>query len=206
MNDQTIEALIDALERFLKHAGVQTLEDAGAAVQRLADILNQIPPYCNRKRLAEVLRQLEVTTEDEILIRGMSENFPAVMVALLEEALPIMRKEFPVINAGRPRSLTTEQQKAVCEYIGKLHVDGLDLKTAKKRTAQKFAVSMSTVERTWADRKQGHKPTPKEILGILKAKQASQARALPANMGRTKDAKPSGLRKAKLTANSNRHA
>lgn len=206
MNDQTIEALIDSLERILKHIGVQTLEDAGAAVQRLADILNQIPPYCNRKRLAEVLRQVEVTPEDEMLIRGTSENFPAVVVALLEEAVPIIRKEFPVISAGRPKSLTTEQQKAVCEHIGKLHVDGLDIKAAKKRAAQKFAVSMSTVERTWADRKKGHKPTAKEIVGILKAKQASQAKTLPASMGGTNGAKPSGRRKGKLAANSNRRA
>jgi hypothetical protein len=179
MNDQTIEALIGSLERILKQTGIETLEDAGAAVQRLADILNQVPQYCDRERLAEVLKPIEVTAEDEMLIRGMTENFPAVAVALLEEALPVMRKEFPVINAGRPKSLTTEQQKGVCEYIGRLYGDGVSIKTAKQRAAQRFGVSRSTVERTWAERKRGHKPTVREIVGILKAKQSKNAKNPP---------------------------
>lgn len=181
MNDQTIEALIDCLERVLKHAGIQTLEDAGAAVQRLADILNQVPPYCNRRRLAEVLRPIEVTAEDETLVRGMTENFPAVTVALLEETLPVIRKEFPIINAGRPKSLTSDQQRAACEYVGTLYAQGVNIKTAKRRAAQKFDVSVSTIERTWTQRKKGHKPSPREILDILKAKQALKTKELPAS-------------------------
>lgn len=179
MNNDTIEALIDCAERILKETGIQTLEDAGTAVQRLADILNQVPQYCDRKRLTEVLRPIQITAEDEMLIRGMIENFPAVAVALLEDVLPVMRKEFPVSNVGRPKSLTTEQQKRLCEYIGKLYGDGLNIKTAKQRAAQRFGVSSSTVERTWTGRKKGHKPTPREIVGILKAKQANNKKLLP---------------------------
>lgn len=181
MNNDTIEALIDCVERILKQAGIQTLADAGAAVQRLADILYQVPQYCDRERLTEVLRPIQITAEDELLIKGMTENFPAVAVALLEDVLPVMRKEFPVINAGRPKSLTTEQRKSLCEYIGKLYGDGLNIKAAKQRAAQRFGVSSSTVERTWTGRKKGYKPTPREIVGILKAKKAGNIKALPAS-------------------------
>src|SRR5258708_7937186 len=185
MNDQTVQALIDCLERLLKSAGIQTLEDAGAAIQRITDILDQARPFCDRERLSQWLRTVEVSAEDEILIRGGTEVFPAISVALLEEALPLIRKEFPVVNAGRPKSLTSEQQKAVCEYVGKLYTGGLDIKTAKQRTAQKFDVSVSTIERTWAERKKGHKLSVKEILDILKAKQANK----------TEKAVPSGEKK-----------
>jgi hypothetical protein len=34
MNEQTVQVLIESLERLLKQGGIQTLEDAGAAVQR----------------------------------------------------------------------------------------------------------------------------------------------------------------------------
>jgi hypothetical protein len=181
MKDETVQAVIDCLERALTHAGVQTLEDAGIAVQRLADILNRIAPFCNRERLKEELAKIEVSATNDMLIRAVTENFPAIAVAFFEEALPLMRMEFPVINAGRPRSLTTEQQKAVCEYVGQLHTEGLDIKTAKQRAAQKFGVSVSTIDRTWAERKKGHKPSVKEVVEILKGKQANKTKALLAS-------------------------
>jgi hypothetical protein len=181
MNEQTVQVLIESLERLLKQGGIQTLEDAGAAVQRIAEILNQvIKPLCNRERLREELSKIDVTAEDEVLIRAAAENFPAIAVALFGEALPLMRKEFPVANAGRPKSLTSEQAKTVCQYIGHLHAQGLDIKTAKQRTAQKFDVSASTIDRTWAERKKGHKPSVKEIIDKLKAKQADSTKALSA--------------------------
>lgn len=184
MNNQTIEILIEGLERLLKQGGVQTLEDAGASVERIAEILNQvIKPLCNRERLREELSKIEMSAEDEVLIRATAENFPAIAVALFGEALPLMRKEFPIVNAGRPKSLTSEQARAVCQYIGHLHAQGLDIKTAKQRTAQKFDVSASTIERTWAERKKGHKLSVKEIVDRLKAKQTDNIKALSASRG-----------------------
>jgi predicted metal-binding transcription factor (methanogenesis marker protein 9) len=180
MNDETVEAVIDFLERSLKqYAGIQTLEDAGKAIERFADILHQATPYCNRNRLIETLKQQNVTAEDEMLIRGVTKNFPAIALGLIELALPTVRKDFPALNSGRPKSLTSEEERAACEYIGKLHVEGLEMKIAKQRAAQKFNVSVPTINRTWAERKKGHIPSPKEILEIFKAKQANTARALP---------------------------
>lgn len=181
MTDQTVQILIENLERLLKEGGIQTLEDAGAAVQRIAEILSQvIRPLCNRERLREELSKFEVSAEDEALIRATAENFPAIAIALFGEALPLMRKEFPVVNAGRPKSLKSEEAKAVCQYIGHLHAQGLDIKTAKQRTAQKFGVSASTINRTWAERKTGHKFSVKEIVDKLKAKQGDSTKALSA--------------------------
>ncbi|MFL6387430.1 MAG: hypothetical protein ACJ71U_08080 [Terriglobales bacterium] len=182
MTDETVQTLIAGLERLLKQGGIQTLDDAGATVQRIADILNDvIKPLCNRERLLEELSKIDASAEDEVLIRGMAENFPAIAIALFGEALPLMRKEFPIVNAGRPKSLTSERAKAVCQYIGHLHAQGLDIKTAKQRTAQKFDVSASTIDRTWAERKKGHKLSAKEIVDKLRAKQAENTKALSAS-------------------------
>lgn len=182
MNDQTVQTLIESLEGLLKEGGIQTLEDAGAAVQRIAEILSQvIRPLCNRERLREELSKFEVSAEDEALIRATAENFPAIAIALFGEVLPKMRKEFPIVNAGRPKSLTSEEAKAVCQYIGQLHAEGVDIKTAKQRTAQKFGVSGSTINRTWTERKTGHKLSVKEIVDKLKAKQADNTKALSAS-------------------------
>jgi hypothetical protein len=179
MKDETIQAVIQCLERVLPQIGIPTLEDAVIAVQRLADVLTRIAPLCNRERLQEELAKIDVSTADDMLIRSATENLPALAVALFEEALPLMRKEFTVINAGRPKSLTSEQQRAVCEYVGQLYGDGLEIKVAKQRAAQKFDVSVSTINRTWAERKKGHKPSIKEVLDILKAKQTHNKKALP---------------------------
>jgi hypothetical protein len=180
MKDETVQAVLECIERVLPQMGIPTLEDAGVAIQRLAHILNQITPFCNRERLKEELVKIEVSAADDILIRAATENFPALAVALFEEALPLMRKEFPVINAGRPKSLTSEQERAVCEYVGQLYAEGLEIKIAKQRAAQKFHVSASTINRTWAGRKKGHKPSIKEVIEILKAKQTDSKKALSA--------------------------
>jgi hypothetical protein len=134
---------------------------------------------CNRNRLIETLKQQNVTAEDEMLIRGVTKTFPAIALGLIELALPTVRKDFPALNSGRPKSLTSEEERAACEYIGKLHVEGLEMKIAKQRAAQKFNVSVPTINRTWAEREKGHIPSAKEILEIFKAKQANTAKALP---------------------------
>src|SRR5438270_13960047 len=112
MTDETVQAVLECIERVLPQVGIPTLEDAGVAVQRFAQILNQITPFCNRERLREELTKIEVSAANDMLIRAATENFPALAVALFAEALPLMRKQFRVINAGRPKSLTTEQQSA----------------------------------------------------------------------------------------------
>ena len=181
MTDETAQAVIDCLEQSLKqYAGIPTLEDAGKTIERLAEILHQVAPFCNRERLFETLKQQNVTAEDEMFIRGVTKNFPAIAVGFFENALPIIRKEFPAINSGRPKALTSEEERAACEYIGKLHVEGVEMKIAKQRAAQKFNVSVPTINRTWAERKKGHIPSAKEILEIFKAKQANTSKALPA--------------------------
>ena len=181
MTDETVQAVIDCLERLLKqHAGIERLEDASQLIQRFADVLlHQVMPFCNRERLVETLRQQDITAEQEMLIRGVIENFPAIVIGFFENALPMVRKEFPAVNSGRPKSLTSGEERAACEYIGKLHVEGVEMKIAKQRAAQKFNVSVPTINRTWAERKKGHIPSAKEIMEIFKAKQATTPKSLP---------------------------
>lgn len=178
MKDETVQAVLECIEQVLPQMGIPTLEDAAVAIQRFAGILNQVTPFCNRERLKEELAKIEVSATDDMLIRAATENFPALAVALFAEALPLMRKEFPVINAGRPKSLTSERQRAVCEYVGQLYAEGLEIKVAKQRAAQKFHVSTSTINRTWAGRKKGHKPSIKEVVEILKSKQTGSKKTL----------------------------
>jgi hypothetical protein len=181
MTDETVQAVVDGLERLLKqHAAVERLEDASQLIQRFTDfLLHQVMPFCNREHLIETLKQKDATAEEEMLIRGVIADFPGIALALFEHALPMVRKEFPTANSGRPKSLTSGEEKVVCEYVGKLHTEGLNIKTAKQRAAQKFNVSVSTINRTWAERKKGHIPSAKEILQIFKAKQASTPKVLP---------------------------
>ena len=170
VDDQARRKVIDALEQAFKLAGAESLEDAAAIMQQIADFFaHRVKPLLNREQLDALLQQSELSSENEQMLITMVENLPSLVVVGLNMLSSEAAKSFPVANTGSPKSLTSENRRAVCEYIGKLHSQGTDLKVAKERTAQKFSVSLSTVERTWAERKKGHKPSLNEMIDFLKS-------------------------------------
>jgi len=170
MDEEPRRRIIDAIEQALKLAGAKGFEDAEETMQQIADLLTQrVKPLMNRERLETLLQQVELPPDNEQMFIAMTENLPSLIGVALNMLSSEAEKTFPVSNTGRPKSLTSTKRIAVCEHILKLYGQGTKLMIAKQRTGQKFGVSLSTVERTWAERKNGHKPSLDEVIDFLKS-------------------------------------
>lgn len=71
---------------------------------------------------------------------------------LLRNHLQAAAKSLPPSPGGRPRGLSAEQSKEVCLRIGQLYGLGVELPRAQKRMAQRYDVSLRTIQRTWQQR------------------------------------------------------
>jgi hypothetical protein len=170
VDDKARQKIIDAIEQALKLAGAQGFDDAEQTIQQIADFFSdRVKPLMNRERLDALLQQVEVPAEKEQMLIAVAESLPSLIGVAINVLSSEAAKSFPISNTGRPKLLTSDERKAVCEHVAKLHGQGTNLKIAKERTAQKFDVSISTVERAWAERKKGHKPSLNEVIEFLKS-------------------------------------
>ena len=70
----------------------------------------------------------------------------------LRGSLQEIAKSLPPPPGGRPRQLTPQQSMEVCLQIGHLYGQGVALPDAQKRVAQRYDVSLRTMQRAWQDR------------------------------------------------------
>ena len=71
---------------------------------------------------------------------------------LLRSQLQGVAKRLPPSPGGRPRTLSPEESRAVCQQIGTLFGQGVRLPHAQKRIAGRYAVSFRTIQRAWRER------------------------------------------------------
>jgi len=71
---------------------------------------------------------------------------------LLRHSLQTAAKSLPPSPGGRPRELSPEQRREVCLQIGQLYGLGVELPLAQKRMAQRYDVSLRTIQRAWQER------------------------------------------------------
>lgn len=169
MDEAKVRILIDTIEQSFQKLGAQNLDEAAAVIDKLIDFFsNQVKPLMNRQVLESLLRSTESTPENEQLLMTMLEQLPLIVALFLQNLSTEASKTFPNGNGGRPRSLNAANRRELCQHIAKLHGEGVSLGTAKARASQKYGVSVSTVERIWAERKNGHKPSPEELFELIK--------------------------------------
>ena len=82
------------------------------------------------------------------------QNLPAIVRKLMEMFAQRAAEVLPAPPGGRLPALTPEQQRNACDYVGRLYAQGVALKIAKQRAAQRHAVSPRRIERAWAGRTQ----------------------------------------------------
>ena len=71
---------------------------------------------------------------------------------LLRGAFQNIVRALPPSPGGRPHELTPGQRREVCSQIGFLYGQGVELADAKKRMAQRYDVSLRTIQRAWKER------------------------------------------------------
>jgi hypothetical protein len=71
---------------------------------------------------------------------------------ILRGAFQDLAKGLPPSPGGRPHELSLDQRREVCKQIGYLYGEGVTLADAKSRMAQRYGVSLSTIQRAWNKR------------------------------------------------------
>jgi len=70
---------------------------------------------------------------------------------LLRRSLQAATQSLPPSPGGRPQELRPEQRKEICLQIGQLYGQGIELRDAQKRMAQRYGVSLRTIQRAWQE-------------------------------------------------------
>jgi hypothetical protein len=71
---------------------------------------------------------------------------------LLRRSFQDATQSLPPSPGGRPRELLPEQCKEICLRIGQLYGVGVEVRDAQKRMAQRYGVSLRTIQRAWQER------------------------------------------------------
>ena len=73
---------------------------------------------------------------------------------IFRKVLPQAAKTLPHDPGGHPPMLTPEEGRAVCEEIGLLLAQGVELKNAQLRIAHRKGVSLRTIRRVWQNKEE----------------------------------------------------
>jgi hypothetical protein len=149
----------------------QFITECEQAMQKMGfdlyEVMKQAPRIAERYRpyyfVAEKFWASTRNREDAVRLLLDSPDLPPEKVEkvfsvirtlpyLLRGAFQNIVKALPPSPGGRPHELTPEQRREVCNQIGFLYGQGVELADAKKRMAQRYDVSLSTIQRAWKKR------------------------------------------------------
>ncbi len=156
MHSETKHRIITALDAAFRTAGADGLEQGMTLCSKLFEALYRITePLKSRDAIEAFLDHMqEPSAEEETLLVASVEMLPVLVRMAVQDIADDMSKALPHPPGGRPRALSPEDHKEVCEFVGRLHTQGVALREAKKRAARKWSVSAVTVERAWRMRGQ----------------------------------------------------
>lgn len=169
LRDKILQIADTKVERF----GMTGLEDAvDKACNGFEKLALAMSPIRTRQGLVEMLDKVELTPEQEAYAVPMAEHFPHVLREIIAHLFESALKDLPPQPSGRKRSLNFEESAEVCQYVAELYAKGLDLKICKQRAAQRFGVSLSTVQRAWRQRGQNSAEViqASEVVDFIKAR------------------------------------
>ena len=156
MNREFCEKLVLECEQVGEKMGMdfyETMKKAPSVVERWkAYLLGALQVWQSANNREEAVRFLEKLPEPK------PENFETVLAFqrtlpyFLRAQLQAAAKDLPPSPGGRPRGLTPIQSREVCQQIGQLYGDGVDLADAKRRMSLRYGVSISTIQRAWKKR------------------------------------------------------
>ena len=153
MKAELAEKLIERMDTALRLAGT---EDYGIAMTRTLVLLNFFVEKIEMIKTKDDLRRVLHESGDpdyveEKLLLASFRFLPQLLKYGAKKLAQSTAVGLPDVPGGRP-SCDEHKKRAVVDYVGKLHTDGYSMKVAKKRAADKFHISESTVQRAWDNR------------------------------------------------------
>jgi hypothetical protein len=146
--------ILAALDETAKALGAETFEQGVELVCRIVEkFMPLLAQLRTRERAIAVLDQMpDFPPEEEPLAVAAFRMLPQFLGIQVRKQLPGVLKELPGGKKGRRRALSGDQQAALCTFIRKLYLDGVEMRDCKKRASLHFNVATRTVQRIWANR------------------------------------------------------
>jgi ribosomal protein L28 len=144
---------MDGLEKAFIWAGAQDFDHGMAVFKKLVDKLQSCHDEMRTKEyFASQLDKLpEPSWLEKRYIQGVFKFLPQLLLFGAKQFVQKAEDEIPPLPRGRPAPDAWVKAQIVAE-IGKKEMVGCSHKQAKFRTARKFNMSLSTVQRIWDDR------------------------------------------------------
>jgi Trp operon repressor len=150
------DQLITETEQSFEKLGMdfyQTMQKAPAILEKwkgYAPLFQKLWSHAtNREQLTELLLAGPDSSPEEMeTVLTIIRTLPYLLRNYLQDTA----KALPPSPGGRPRELTPEQRKEVCLRIGQLYGTGVEVRDAQKRMAQRYGVSLRTIQRAWQER------------------------------------------------------
>ena len=87
-------------------------------------------------------------------------SFLRTLPHILRKDLQTAAHNLPPSPGGRPRELTPSECREICSEIGRLYGQGVKIREAQKRMAQRYNKGLRTIQRAWRGRAQWKSDTP----------------------------------------------
>src|SRR6266480_2815368 len=153
---QICDQLISETEQSLQRMGLdlyEIMQRALAAVEKWKGYYGPFQEVWNHASNREELTAFLLTGPDPSpqemeTVLTLIRTVPYLLRSSLQDAA----KSLPPSPGGRPRELSPEQRKEICLQIGQLYGQGVELRDAQKRLAQRYHVSLRTIQRAWQGR------------------------------------------------------
>lgn len=170
MRPELRDEFLRAADEAVQQVGCGSFENAIDFVCRFAEgLLNLAQPMRTREGLEKAFDGMaDLDADMEQVAIALTRRLPQFLaVVVTEHGAKAVQEFLPERKRGRRAAIAEQDQAALCDYIGELHVrKGVSEAVAKRRAAQKFGVSLRTVHRIWNDRAaiMGRVPEPDDLL------------------------------------------
>jgi hypothetical protein len=153
MTPESVQSAVGKLEKTMQQAGAANFEQGMDVVCRLFEFfLEQCRAIKTREQATAVLSGIEASPEEEQWFLSVLDAMPELLGKLLGTVAERYQAQHPLPQTGRHHALALQDQAAACDYVALLHRQGVTMQVAKRRAAQRFSVSDSTIARLWRDR------------------------------------------------------
>jgi hypothetical protein len=150
------ERLISEVEQSFEKIGLdfyQIMQRAPQTIEcwkKYYPVVQEVWRNCtNRERLtASLVSGPDFNPEDLERVLAFIHGLPY----FLRGSFQGIAKTLPPPPGGRPRELSPEDCGDICLAIGKLYGQGVELPEAQNRLAQRYGVSVRTIQRAWQQR------------------------------------------------------
>jgi hypothetical protein len=154
MDEKIREKMVLALENAVRVAGAKDYEDGmrqatnliefarnGAqsiqTIEGLRTVLDSCPPMSRR---------------EEKIVLVLMNQLPQVLRIGFMVAAAKAKATLPPPTGGRPRATTASKTQEVLDFVSELFRKGSRLRVAQTRAANKYGLSLRTIERLWSNR------------------------------------------------------